>query len=259
MDDEILELARSCPTCRRAALTDTAQPMPHSACASCGGAFLDREAIVAFALSLRGVEPGALDAGLARGNTSAHTCPSCRSLMRVVPLRGAELDVCTRCRGAWLSAGTLFSLTAGRMGRRSRGLEVRQASNTSSGAHARPSAPELTRRAPARSRAPLLLGAVFIVVVGAGAAAALWRGHTTREAERRATAEAAAAARVPTELLPSRLYGGHSADTWRVRLDRLAALPEQSARYQLTRQRAEAHGLRVEGGPTQHAVREATP
>lgn len=259
MDDEILELARSCPTCRRAALADTSQPMPHSACASCGGAFLDREAIAALALTLRGVETGALEAGLARGNTSPHTCPSCRSLMRGVPLRGADVDVCTRCRGAWLSAGALFTLTAGRLGRRSRGLEVRHSSGTSSGAHARPSAPELTRRAPARSRAPLVLGAVFVVVAGAGVAAALWNGHTAREAERRAAMEAAATARLPTELLPSRLYGGHSADAWRARLDRLGEVPEQRERYQLTVRRAEAHGLRVEGGPTQHRVSEATP
>lgn len=258
MDDEILELARSCPTCRRTPLSDTAQPMPHSACASCGGAFLDREAIGALALSLRGVEPGALDAGLARGNTSAYTCPSCRSLMRVVPLRGAELDVCTRCRGAWLGAGALFSLTGGRLGRRTRGLEVRHSSGTSSSAPPRPSAPELTRRAPKASRLPLVLGLVFVVVAGGGVAAALWSSHTAREAERQAAAEAAAA-RPTTELLPSRLYGGHSAEDWRARLDHLASLPDQTARYQLTRQRAEAHGLRVEGGPTQHQVREAAP
>lgn len=109
---------RPCPKCEAPMRATEWNDVPVNACRGCGGHWLDVRLLESQPDVTRATEQ-ALDALIAAfaipsdapTQPTTHSCPTCKGLLSASESHGIELDFCFRCRGLFLDAGELESIT----------------------------------------------------------------------------------------------------------------------------------------------------
>ena len=97
-----------CPSCHVALLEKRVPPFVVSTCRKCNGC----------AATIDALRSGIRDAFLQKawnraighGRIGRRGCPSCAKPMRVLPINGPDIDVCTSCQILWFDPGELAAL-----------------------------------------------------------------------------------------------------------------------------------------------------
>ncbi len=98
----------NCPGCHVALLEKRVSPFVVSACRKCGGC---AATIAALRSGIRyAFLQTAWNRAVGHGRTGRRKCPSCAKPMRVLPINGPDIDLCTGCQILWFDRGELDAL-----------------------------------------------------------------------------------------------------------------------------------------------------
>jgi Zn-finger nucleic acid-binding protein len=98
-----------CPACGETLVTFSLEGFEVDSCVACGGTWLDSGEVEAI-LERSGQDPGKLREALQGTGESAHgkrSCVRCRSTLRGVTFKDAEIDRCPYGHGLWFDKGEL--------------------------------------------------------------------------------------------------------------------------------------------------------
>lgn len=104
----------TCPTCSHLHLERLGGALDELRCPACGGRFLQQAGVERLVEEELGVTRDMLRELSRYFGGERRTCPSCRSRMSAVRLKGVTADLCTGCGGLWLDPGELGQLSSGR-------------------------------------------------------------------------------------------------------------------------------------------------
>lgn len=105
-----------CPVCREERLQASGDPLESAECSRCLGSFLPGAGMLKLVGEHLGLDPAILDSLENFSRSEPLSCPACGESMKLLKLRGVDVDQCTSCRGLWLDAGELYRLSAGHYG-----------------------------------------------------------------------------------------------------------------------------------------------
>lgn len=104
----------SCPACGHTGLARVGGDLDEERCPACGGRFLSQLGTERLVEGELGITRDMLrDLAGYFGGERRH-CPSCRTRLSAVRLKGVTADLCQGCGGLWLDAGELAQLSSGR-------------------------------------------------------------------------------------------------------------------------------------------------
>jgi Zn-finger nucleic acid-binding protein len=100
-----------CPNCKNAMIRGNSVIVNHWHCPACQFDWVQGESLAAFLPTVRAFTKLRESAEAGKRPTRALECPSCRApTMRVVPIGGAEIDVCHKCASIALDPGEMPAL-----------------------------------------------------------------------------------------------------------------------------------------------------
>jgi Zn-finger nucleic acid-binding protein len=103
-----------CPRCHDVDLV-AGGPLSSSTCDRCGGGFVPEDGFLVLLDEIKCTRDELRELASLYGGERI-VCPSCRSKMSPLTLRGQKVDVCFGCGSLWVDAGELEGVSAGRHG-----------------------------------------------------------------------------------------------------------------------------------------------
>jgi Zn-finger nucleic acid-binding protein len=108
------ESAPRCPRCQTPSLTRVGGELDEMRCTTCDGRFISAHGTERLIEGELGLDRDLLRDLEGFFSGERLTCPSCRSKMSPMRIKGEHVDLCTGCGGFWFDAGELASVSQGR-------------------------------------------------------------------------------------------------------------------------------------------------